>query len=219
MSQTYGVSHPLYARWAGMKQRCTNPNHTLYHRYGGRGIRVCSLWMSSFESYARHLEDLGWLQGDRREVDRINNDGDYEPGNVRLATRLENQQNKAPRWCKIVEAWGERKSINAWAKDPRAAPTAATIARRLRAGEPPERAISRPGRRGRGGSWQVQIWGEEKTIQDWCDDARIPVACGTVYKRLGRGWPLGEALLTPSRALRRVCGVNVVATEMPSGRC
>lgn len=84
----------LYKTWAGMKRRCTNPNATGYENYGGRGIRVCDEWMHSFEAFAEHL---GERPGPGYSIDRINNDGNYEPGNVRWATRAEQNRNKRKR--------------------------------------------------------------------------------------------------------------------------
>lgn len=75
-----------------MKQRCTNPNKINYARYGGRGIKVCSEWMESFEAFYEWATTHGYK--DDLSLDRINNDGNYEPGNCRWATPKEQAANR-----------------------------------------------------------------------------------------------------------------------------
>jgi hypothetical protein len=74
-----------------MIQRCTNPNEAGYKNYGGRGIRVCDAWLSSFEAFYAHV---GPKLSPKLSLDRIDNDGNYEPGNVRWATRSEQRMNR-----------------------------------------------------------------------------------------------------------------------------
>jgi len=73
-----------------MRQRCSNPNAKNYERYGGRGIRVCAAWQASFLAFIR---DIGPKPDPSYELDRIDNDGNYEPGNVRWATLLVQMNN------------------------------------------------------------------------------------------------------------------------------
>lgn len=80
---------PIYRAWNQMKQRCNNPKEVGFHNYGGRGIKVCERW-NIFENF---LEDMG-NRPPKKEIDRINNDGNYEPSNCRWATRKENSNNK-----------------------------------------------------------------------------------------------------------------------------
>ncbi len=78
-----------YRIWKAMRTRCRNPNTKAYKNYGGRGITVCERW----DSYENFLADMGEVP-DGLTIDRINNDGNYEPGNCRWATRKEQNMNK-----------------------------------------------------------------------------------------------------------------------------
>ena len=93
-----------------MKARCANPNHPKYANYGGRGITVCDRWMDFVEFW----QDVGDRPGPEYSLDRINNDGDYEPGNVRWATAREQQNNQARTvWISHI---GMERPINEWAE-------------------------------------------------------------------------------------------------------
>lgn len=124
-----------YATWLNMRARCVNPKNEFWHDYGGRGIRVCQRW----DDYSLFLADMG-----RRPagctIDRIDNDGHYEPGNCRWATSVEQGFNK--RNNRFVTLNGERMKLD------RAASIvgipADTIRDRLHQGWSEERAMSQP---------------------------------------------------------------------------
>lgn len=82
---------PEYTTWASMKQRCYDRNNQSYPRYGGRGITVCDRWKNSFENF---LEDMGCKPNPKMTIDRINNGGNYEPGNCKWSSRLEQSRNR-----------------------------------------------------------------------------------------------------------------------------
>ncbi len=87
----------IHRIWSAMKQRCYNPNNTAFQNYGGRGIKVCDDWLHDFLEFESWAEKHGY--DDTLTIDRMNNDGNYEPSNCRWITRAEQNKNKRPWNC------------------------------------------------------------------------------------------------------------------------
>jgi len=99
-----------YGVWRLIVSRCTNQNDKNWKDYGGRGIRLYEPWMHDMNGI---FEYLGDRPSSKHKIDRIHNDGNYEPGNVRWATSI--QQNRNRRDNIIIEYRGEKKCLSEWA--------------------------------------------------------------------------------------------------------
>ena len=89
-----------YNSWGGMKDRCYNEDHIRYHRYGGRGIKVCERWLTG--GFAVFLKDMGEKPSPEHSLERKDHDGDYSPENCCWASPTEQARNKSStRWVEI----------------------------------------------------------------------------------------------------------------------
>jgi len=99
---------PLYNIWKAIRDRCNNPRNKGYKNYGGRGISVCDRW----DDFTVFLSDVGERPSPASTLDRINNNGNYEPANVRWASRR--QQSRNTRHNRIITVFGESKCQADW---------------------------------------------------------------------------------------------------------
>lgn len=102
----------LYQAWTDMKRRCHDPRHWHYELYGARGIVVCPEWRESAEAFAA---SVGERPSPQHSLDRIDNDRGYEPGNVRWATREEQQNNKST--SRRITHAGRTLTMTQWARE------------------------------------------------------------------------------------------------------
>ena len=139
MDQTPVKQHPLYRTWRGVRTRCTVPTDRLFARYGGRGIRVCPEWASSFATFVR---DIGPKPSQAHSIERRDNNGHYEPGNCRWATAQEQANNR--RDSRLVAYGGRIQTVAQWTRELGLSTT--SLYARLNKGWTVERALTQPPR-------------------------------------------------------------------------
>jgi hypothetical protein len=125
---------PEYPIWLAMRQRCNNPNHPKYHRYGGRGIKICERW----DDFNLFLKDMGQRPSAEYSIERVNNDGNYEPTNC--VWKLLSYQARNTSLTTFLTHNGVTKSLSDWADT--VGISAHTIYHRLYRGASLERALT-----------------------------------------------------------------------------
>lgn len=105
------IKSPEYAAWCRIIACCENPDHRDFKYYGARGIRVCRRWRNSFAAF---LADVGRRPSGTHSIDRINNNGHYEPNNVRWATHKQQMRNQ--RRARYLTIGAETRCITEWAE-------------------------------------------------------------------------------------------------------
>lgn len=187
MLTTHGMyGSPEHRAWRHMKERCCNPNTKDFKNYGGRGITVCNEWRKSFMAFFNHV---GKKPSPKHSIDRINNDGNYEPSNVRWADRK--TQNNNSRRNYLITIDGITKNIAQWAEA--RGISRLTICNRLHMGWSPEKSVLHPVRHLR--SETINVNGVIKTTKQWAKI--INVRPGVITNRLTRGWSPERAVTQP----------------------
>lgn len=125
---------PEYNSWFAMKQRCSNPKTKLFHRYGGRGIKVCESWDAAFSTF---LADMGPKPSPKHSIERKDNNGMYCKENCRWATPSEQCSNT--RRNRMITADGETMTIAQWAR--KTGIHFGTITNRLNSGWPDQDCV------------------------------------------------------------------------------
>ena len=165
-----------YRAWIDMRRRCSNPARKAYARYGARGISVCAEWDSSFDSFIR---DVGYAPSAKHSLERRDNDGMYEPGNVVWATPRDQANNTATN--RLVSIEGEVRTASEWARLASIHP--ATLRDRLRRGHDAADAVLRPSR---GWRREVEYAGRRLTVAQWSAELNVPIS--TINYRLRNGF-------------------------------
>lgn len=177
-------SHPLHQVWRGMVRRCHSPTATGYKNYGGRGISVCERWRYSFLAF---VEDMPPRPSPEHSIDRHpDNDGNYEPGNVRWATKPEQSHNM--RNNINVTSGGRTQTVPEWAKE--TGISRRTIRNRLQRGWSGEDAVKATPQKHLTDNTFMPPGGRAEC-------AALGLHAGTVLSRLRYGWSYEKALTAP----------------------
>ncbi len=171
--------------WMQMFRRCYSPEDQRYHRYGGRGIKVCAAWLR-FEAFRDWAYSNGYAEG--LSIDREDNDGDYCPENCRWTTPKE-QANNTER-NHVLEWNDETHTLAEWSEITGIPQT--TIWKRVKLGWTPEKTLTKGVRK-----TLLEYKGETRTLAEW---SRITgLADNTISRRLQRGWSIEDALTKNSQ--------------------
>jgi len=184
---THNMSRsPEYKAWQHMKDRCYKPTDKSFKNYGGRGIEVCQEWRDSFLAFYNHI---GKRPSSKHSIDRINNNGNYKPGNVRWANRKVQANNS--RHNHLITIDGITQTITQWGK---ATNTSITVIRyRLSLGLEDKEAVFTPPRKQRAD--MITVNGTSKTTKQWAE--HVGISPNAITKRLRRGWSPKDAIFTP----------------------
>lgn len=173
--------------WRSMMNRCTNKNCKQWKNYGGRGISVCQRW----HNFLNFFQDMGLKPFLKYDLDRIDNNGNYEPGNCRWVTRKVNARNR--RNNHFITYQGQTKTISEWAEisgvDQR------SIHRRIKANWSVCKALTTPEQYAHQTHRKLTHNGITKTLREWSKEVNLHPE--TIRRRLSLGWSSEAALTKP----------------------
>lgn len=175
-----------YNIWAGIKQRCLNSNYPAYSDYGGRGITIHPDWIENYKSF---IDYMGRRPSKEHSIDRIDNNGNYEPGNVRWGT--EEQQGYNKRNTQFLTIGPIRDTLNNWSKV--AGISSRQIHLRLWRGWSPEDSILKSAYSRN----KTYLWkGKMRKFKEICKMENVESE-SRCYGRLGLGWSIEDAITKP----------------------
>lgn len=188
---THGISNkPEYSSYRAMISRCYRPSNPLFHRYGGRGIKICERWLGEIGP-ANFFADMGARPTREHSIDRIDNDGDYTPENCRWATRAEQAASRST--TRLVTVDGVTKNQAEWDRD--LGNGLNIVGDRIRRGWDKEVAIKTPPA---AHSKPIDFNGKSLGAHAW--ELELGLGHGTIAYRIKKlGWSVEKALTTPSR--------------------
>lgn len=185
---------PEYTCWGRMRQRCENPKNKSFRDYGGRGISVCARWQS-FENF---IADMGKRPSKNHSIERINNDGNYEPSNCRWATRAEQAINK--RNNRYLTHNGETRLICEWAEIT-GIPRKTIITRIDQQNWNIADALTIPNTgRTRTTNNLLTLNGKTRCLTEWSEITGLSMQ--VIRIRIKRGWSVEKSLTTPAKPYR-----------------
>lgn len=178
----------IYKIWHHMVDRCRNPKVEKFHCYGGRGIKVCEEWKTSFPSFLAWARTSGYES--HLTIERKDVNGNYEPSNCCWATWEEQHNNK--RTNRVLSFNGRSLNVTQWSKNNEIGLTKAALTDRVnKYGWSAEKALTTP-LKAKNSIRIIEYNGKSQLVSDWAKE--IGVRLDTLQLRLKRGLPLSKAL-------------------------
>lgn len=190
-NKTHGMTKtPEYSVYKHMIARCERPSDKRFYCYGARGIKVCERWRGE-NGFQNFIADVGRRPVRGYSIDRINNDGNYEPSNCKWSTRIEQANNKSKNI--YITYKGETKTLKEWSRE--LGLNYKNLWERMSYGWSFEKSIKMENRETV--RRLVEYKGTTKTLAQWCKELHLTY--GTVKSRLDKGWPVQKAFEQPIR--------------------